>query len=349
MQSVFKYSLNDIELENINAFSKTVDYCSIEQVPGWTKLYPTTKFCFFYIFNETGMKSYAQIIENQRFAQINFGPVCTDKNVMIDSLKEIIEYYKKKKFIFLGIQLFYKSGYETDYIEYKLNNLYKINYVFDNWNTKSSIEIDLNADIESIFRHFSKGHKSDIKKAQKLGIYIEELNSVPDLHVFNDIFTKMCNARHIDRGELRSDAVFDIYNLLNTQNRGKILLAKDNEHKIIGGIILVSQGVTLRYFKGASDPDLRHLPVTHLLIFEAIKYAKIQGFKYFDFWGINHFAEMQDHIYNVNHFKKGFGGYYTFLAKKMNISLIPFGFLIYKTSMLLKKKMVKFNLLKIKQ
>ncbi|NTU51718.1 MAG: hypothetical protein HGA94_04680, partial [Candidatus Aminicenantes bacterium] len=34
---------------------------------------------------------------------------------MIDSIKEIIEYYKKKKFIFLGIQLFYKSGYETDY------------------------------------------------------------------------------------------------------------------------------------------------------------------------------------------------------------------------------------------
>ena len=113
---------------------------------------------------------------------------------------------------------------------------------------------------------------------------------------------------------------------------------------IIGGIILVSQGISLRYFKGASDIDLRNQPITHLLLYEAIKNAKAEGYKYFDFWGINHFAEIHDPVYNINHFKKGFGGYYTFFAKKMNISLIPNGLMLYRIFLQIKKYIFRIHL-----
>lgn len=345
-QAFFKYTLDDDEVNNIKKFCDSAPYCSIEQYLGWPQVFTNTKFCYFYLVDETGIRCYCQIIERYRFAQINFGPVCSDKVIMVDAIKDIISYYKKKYFIFLGIQLYFKSGYETDYIEYNLNKFHKINYCFNNFNTKSSIEINLDNEFDTIFRNFSKGHRSAIKKAQKLGITVENLTNTSDLVFFKDIYSKMCRSRKIDDRELGSNAIFEIYDLLKTMNKGKILIARDNTQRIIGGIILVSQGISLRYFKGAADTDLRNLPITHLLLFEAIKHAKMDGYKYFDFWGINHFAEIQDPIYNVNHFKKGFGGYYTFFAKKMNISLIPFGSLFYRLSLKLKKFLFKLHMLK---
>ena len=346
MQAVFTYKLEDDELRNIYEFCESAESYSIEQYPDWKELFPDTKFCYFYLYDESGIKSYSQIIESHRLAQINYGPVCSDKDNMVDSISEIIEYYRKKHFLFLGIQLYFKTGYDTDYIEYKLNKKYKIKYIFDNSNTKSSIEIDLENDIDDIFRNFSKGHKSDVKKANKLGITTETINNLSDLNVFNGIYTKMCEARNIDRGELRSDAIFKLYDLLKSKNKGKILIAKDKYQRIVGGAILVAQGNTLRYFKGATDLEMRNLPITHLLIYDAIKLAKIEGFRYFDFWGINHFADKEEQIYNVNHFKKGFGGYYTFFAKKMNINLIPYGYSIYKIALNLKNILNMLRLLK---
>lgn len=330
MQAVFKYDLDAVEKERILDFCNSMDYYSLDQSIGWSQLFPKTRFCYFYLYDDNGIKSFCQIIESHKVAQIDFGPVCCDKDLIIESVSKIIEYYKTKFFLFITIQLYQKSGYETDYIEYKLNKQFPIRYIFDSSNTKSSIEIDLNDEIEAIFRNFSKGHKSDIKKAQKLGLSVERLTDKSDLTAFNDIYSKMCSYKKIDKGELRSDRIFALENLLSTYNKGKILIAKDAAKKVVGGAIIVAQGNSIRYFKGASDPDLRNLPITHLLIFEAIKQAKNDGFRYFDFWGINHFAGKQDNIYYVNHFKKGFGGYYTFFAKKMNISLLPFGSVIFK-------------------
>lgn len=346
MQAVFKYNLNDDEIRNIHTFCESVESCAIEQHPDWKNLFPDTKFCYFYLYDVSGIKSYSQIIESHKLAQINYGPVCSDKDDIVDSISEIIEYYKKKHFLFIGIQLYFKSGFDTDYIEYKLNKKYKIKYIFDNSNTKSSIEIDLTNDIEDIFRNFSKGHKSDVKKAKKIGITTEYINDLSDLDAFNQIYTKMCKVRNIDRGELRADAIFKLYDLLNSNNRGKILIARDSTKRIIGGTILVAQGNSLRYFKAATDLEMRALPITHLLIYEAIKQAKIEGFRYFDFWGINHFADKEDQIHNVNHFKKGFGGYYTFFAKKMNIDLVPYGYSIYKMALNLKNILILFRLIK---
>jgi lipid II:glycine glycyltransferase (peptidoglycan interpeptide bridge formation enzyme) len=99
----------------------------------------------------------------------------------------------------------------------------------------------------------------------------------------------------------------------------------------------VYQGITVRFFRGTSDPDRRDIPMLHIVLYEAIKKAKAENFKYFDFWGYNHFVDENDQIFKINHFKKGFSGYYTFFAKKMNISLVPFGFNIFKLLLLVKR------------
>ena len=147
----------------------------------------------------------------------------------------------------------------------------------------------------------------------------------------------MCQVRKISCSEFSKNNTNEIYNYLIENKKGQILIVKDNTGKVIGGVLLVFQGITVRFFRGTSDPDRRELPVLHLALYEAIKTAKTDNFKYFDFWGYNHVVDENDQVYNINHFKKGFGGYYTFFAKNMNISLIPYGYYINKTLFFVKK------------
>jgi lipid II:glycine glycyltransferase (peptidoglycan interpeptide bridge formation enzyme) len=336
MQSVFKFELDNIESENIKKFCDSVDYCAIEQSLGWTQMFFNSKICYFYLQDESGIRSFSQIHEKLRSAQIIFGPVCCDKEIMVDSINEIINYYKRRHFIYLGIQMYFKSGYETEYIEYKLNKLHKIQYRFNTENTKSSIELNLEDPIEEIYSRIRKGHKSDIKKAIKMGITVNSVKDSNDLSSFVEVYSKMCLVRKLHDDELSINKISDIYNYLLENRKGYFLIVKDNSGIVIGGAILVFQGISLRYYKGTTDPDRRDLPILHLLMYEAIKKAKIDSFKYFDFWGYNHFADDNDQVYNINHFKKGFGGYYTFFAKKMNIDLIPEGYNIYRIIIFMK-------------
>lgn len=336
MQSVFKFELDNIESENIKKFCDSVDYCAIEQSLGWTQIFFNSKICYFYLEDESGIRSFSQIHEKLRSAQIVFGPVCCDKELMVDSINEIINYYKKRRFIYLGIQMYFKSGHETEYIDYKLNKQHKIHYRYNTENTKSSIELNLEDPIEEIYTGFRKGHKSDIKKAVKMGIIVDSVKDSNDLSSFVEVYSKMCVARKLHDDKLSINKINDIYNYLIKNRKGYFLIVKDSSGIVIGGAILVFQGITLRYFKGTTDPDRRDIPILHLVMYEAIKKAKIDNFKYFDFWGFNHFVDDNDQVHNINHFKKGFGGYFTFFAKKMNIDLIPGGYYIHRIIFLLK-------------
>jgi hypothetical protein len=344
MQAVFKYELEQIELENIKKYCDSVEYCSIDQYPGWSQLLYKSRICYFYLYDETGIKSYSLIGESRRSAYIDFGPVCCDKDIMITSLNEIIRYYREKRYFYLGVQMYYKSSYDTDYIEYALNRLYKIRYFFNNENTKSSLEINLQDSLEEISRGLRKGHKSDIKKAAKLGLTVCRTNDEKELNAFFDVYAKMCKSRNIEAGEFSGKDLKNIYNFLTQNNKGEILVVKDNEGTVLGGGIFVYQGITVRYLKGAANPDIRDIPILHIVLFDAIRRAKEENFRYFDFWGYNHFANKDDQVYYINHFKKGFGGYFTFFAKKMNIDIIRGGYKIHKSLSVIKRIVKKLML-----
>jgi lipid II:glycine glycyltransferase (peptidoglycan interpeptide bridge formation enzyme) len=337
MKAVFKYELEHSEIEEIRDFFNSVDYCSVEQSIGWTQIFYKSKICYFYLRDESGIRSFCQITERLRSAQISYGPVCCEKHLMIDSINEIINYYKKLGYYYLGIQMYYKSSYDTEYIEYALNKRHNIKYFFNSENAKSSIEINLEESIEEIYRKIRHGHKNDIKKAIKLGVTFDVVKDKSELDAFLEIYTKMCNARNIDKGGLTTENIHAINNYLNKYNKGLILIGKDKDNVVLGGEILFYQGVSVRCWKGVSDPDKRGIPLSHLLLYEAIKKAKNDNFKYFDFGGYNHFAVKNNHVFNINHFKKGFGGEFIFFAKKMNISLLPYGYNIYRFLNLFKR------------
>jgi lipid II:glycine glycyltransferase (peptidoglycan interpeptide bridge formation enzyme) len=81
------------------------------------------------------------------------------------------------------------------------------------------------------------------------------------------------------------------------------------ENKLpIGGICCVIQGHTMRYLEGYSHPDFRQYPITHIAFFEAIKFAKQKGLRFFDLGGYANNVQEGDQLYAINKFKEGFRG-----------------------------------------
>ncbi len=339
MLAEFKTELNDSEITDIDNYCRSVDYFALEQSIGFAEIIYKSGINYFLLKDENRILSFCQIFESFKAAHIWYGPVCNEREHVLITIDEIIRYYKKRGFWYLGVQMYLKAGSDCDFIEYKLNSRHRIRYVFDNSNTKASLELDLSQTIEGLFREFRKGHKSDIKKAISSGIVVEESNN-EKIEAFAHIYRKMCNARSI-RGHTASEVV-NIIEYLKARNQGELLVAQTPEGEVIGGSVFVYQGISVRYLLSASDPDKRDLPMTHLVLYRAIEAAREAGFRYFDFWGYNHFAKKDDQIYKVNSFKKGFGGYYTFFAKKMNINLIPGGYNIYRLFVVMKKLWGKF-------
>lgn len=328
MRAVFKSRLDDSEAQKIKQFCASAKYFAIEQSLGFPEILGASPKTYFYLTSDEEILSFSQINESFKFAQIWYGPVCDDREVMIESVLSIADHYRKRRFWYLGIQPYRKTGYESDYIEYALNRKLRISYVFSNENTKTSLEIDLDQSLEKIFSSFRKGHKSAVRKAISTGIVVAEPETPADLNSFVDVYLSMCRDRGI-KGHTPME-VAGIHQYITENKCGEILLAKDNEEKVLGGAVFVFQGLSVRYLLSAADPGRKDLPATHLILFTAIKRAKEIGLRYFDFWGYNHFANPDDQIYLVNRFKRGFGGYFSFLMKRMNISLIPGGFRIFQ-------------------
>ncbi len=73
----------------------------------------------------------------------------------------------------------------------------------------------------------------------------------------------------------------------------------------LAAIMVFYFGDTATYLHGASDNNHRNLMPNYLLQWQAIKDAQKNGYKIYDFWGIN---EHNKHWAGITRFKKGFGG-----------------------------------------
>ncbi len=339
----YAYELSP-EMENeMGAFYHSLEHVTLEQYPPWTLLGKGNfKNCYFVARDNGKIVCTAVIIERKarvfRFAIIQFGPLFREPGSLIASLISINSYYRNKGYVFLTVQLAIPTGNTADLIEYRLNKALKLRTCFnrDNW---SSIVVNLNDTEEDIRRNFSKGHKADLKKSEKNQILISGISSEEELNGFCELYLKMNRERGLPVDDIQNTAFLrTAYDFLKRTGQGDCLIVKDDAGHLLGGIMLLYQGKTVRYFKGASDPAYRHIPILHLAIWEGIKKTKARGYHYFDFWGYNHFVDENDQVFYINRFKKGFGGSYSFYPKKMYFLFKPMMYRLYRILIGIKKR-----------
>ncbi len=86
------------------------------------------------------------------------------------------------------------------------------------------------------------------------------------------------------------------------------LLLAEVEGEAVAGLILFRFGDTAWYFYGASADAHRERMPNYLLQWEAIRWARAQGCRRYDFWGAPDELDEKDPMWGVYRFKEGFGG-----------------------------------------
>ena len=158
--------------------------------------------------------------------------------------------------------------------------------------------INLKGGFDSIYRSWTKGHKSAARKAHKAGVIIEKADRQEHWKEYYAIYEdslqrwgKKTTSRY--RGNL-----FEIlYNL--TSENIELWLAKYEEKVIAGALCFYSKN-HVAYWHGAALSDYFNMRPVNLLMYEVIKDACGKDYLWFDF---NPSGEHE----GVKAFKKSFG------------------------------------------
>jgi lipid II:glycine glycyltransferase (peptidoglycan interpeptide bridge formation enzyme) len=116
-----------------------------------------------------------------------------------------------------------------------------------------------------------------------------------------------------------------------------IFLGRYKNETVSSGIFVFWQGIAF-YHHGASSLKYPKIPVSYLLLWEAIREAKKRGCNKFNFWGIAPENERNHPWAGLSLFKMGFGGYKKEYVRTQDFPLSNKYWLTYIFEMLRKKK-----------
>ncbi|GFZ33712.1 hypothetical protein CSC2_42380 [Clostridium zeae] len=233
---------------------------------------------------------------NQKYAK----KLAYEKDIMnsiIDKLSELkLEQYNQNFHYGVTNWLpFYWKGFtQTTRYTYVIENLYDIDNIFNNIDSKT---------------------RNQIRKSEKI-VNIKEDMNIEDFYKLN---TMTFNRQSI-KIPYSLEVVKKIYEACSANGCVKILFAEDDEGNVHSAVFVVWDENSAYYLMGANDPNFRYSESNTLLIWEAIKYCS-KVTKKFDFEG--------SMIEDIERFFRSFGAeqkaYFNiskYMAKKSLIKII---------------------------
>lgn len=167
---------------------------------------------------------------------------------------------------------------------------------------KKTLLLDLSKSEEELLKLMSQKTRYNIRLAEKKGVkIIAGTGSAKD---FSEFWRLMSKTSERDAFRLHSAAHYQ--NLISADNSGgkiKLFFAAIDGKNIATGLFCFF-GDRVTYMHGASDNEARNLMSPHLLQWEVISRAQKEGYKYYDFYGID-----EKKWPGVTRFKLGFGGF----------------------------------------
>ncbi len=193
-----------------------------------------------------------------------------------------------------GQKYYRKLSWEKEIMNYFIDNLPKFDYFnmnfhysITNWlpfywkgfkqTTRYTYVIEKNLTIDELSKEFETDIRRRRRKAEKLGIIIEESNNLEILYdLVNSTFKRQSINVPYSFGFLEK-----IYK--SNKNSIKINLAK-YENKYVAGNLLLVDDLSVIYLIGGIDSDYKDLGAMDLIQYESIKFTLNNG-KIFDFEG----------------------------------------------------------------
>jgi hypothetical protein len=200
--------------------------------------------------------------------------------------------------------------------------------------TESTQVIDLREDEAMLWTNVRKGHRYDVRRAEKTcqTVFWTKESITPQA------FSRYQALHHKDAGRItRSQHSFDI--MLGWIRSGYAVLAeatREGESMAFALIILFGNGSY--YGSGCKDPDTTELNASHMLQWKSILWLKAFGVDYYE-TGAQHFGAQWFHVASekeigIAKYKRGFGG--------ITIPVYS-GEIFYQTAALQKTLAVRFD------
>ncbi len=185
-------------------------------------------------------------------------------------------------------------------LEWRINPYDPLKYIPESscMQQETTSTLSLEDDFEKIFRSWSKGHIAAVAQARKNGITIGQASD-------REAWRRYFNAyeQSIERwGKDKSSGYrWELFNLIYEKRSPHVRLwTASKEDKIIAGALCFYAKKHVVYWHGAALQDYFKMRPVNLLLYEAIKDAKQQGYAWFDF---NPSGKLE----GVRAFKKSFG------------------------------------------
>ena len=176
---------------------------------------------------------------------------------------------------------------------------------------RRTIIVDLTQDEDQLLAAMKQKTRYNIRLAQRHGVQV--LTSA-DLEGF---YRMMQTTAQRDGFALHSAEYYrKAYAIFEPQGQA-VLLEAVLDQQPLAYLMAFLQHERAWYFYGASDDENRNLMPTYLLQWEAMRWAKANGAKTYDLWGIpdedeaileEQFTSRSDGLWGVYRFKRGFGG-----------------------------------------
>lgn len=190
---------------------------------------------------------------------------------------------------------------------------------------RTTLQLSLDAAPERLLAGMSKGHRADIKRAQRDGVAVRAGAAPTDLGAFYAIM--QATGRRAEFG-IHSQAYYQFaWDQLRATPHGecaRLLLAEQSGEVQAAALVFAWAGAGLYLYGGSIDAGLRS-GANHLLQWHALQWARERGCQLYDFWGVpDQFglaaladepaererleqAARADPLYGVFRFKRGFG------------------------------------------
>ena len=188
-----------------------------------------------------------------------------------------------------------------------------------------TVIVDLNLPEEVLLSKMHHKTRYNIRIGERKGLRLRESNDL-------DAFWKLL--KHTAKNDNFSTHDKSYYEkLLNIQALdARIVFVEHDDRPLnnvkdrpIAGAILLTFGDTVYYLHGAMDRDYKSWMAPYLMHWEIIKWAKAQGYHYYDLWGID--AKRWP---GVTRFKLGFGGQQIEYPGSFDLPVSKIWYLIYR-------------------
>jgi len=173
-------------------------------------------------------------------------------------------------------------------------------------NPATTLLLDLTKSEDELLAAMHPKTRYNIKVAEKHGVTVREGQGEEDLLTFLRM-----SEQTAERDGFRSHASDYLRATLEKSGLARLRIA-EFQGKALAANLEIVYGDTVTYLHGASSSENRQVMAPYLLHWAAIRLAKAEGKKFYDFWGCN--PEAADDPYfkpsweGITRFKRGWGG-----------------------------------------